>query len=228
MLISEFFYHFIARDDARIFFDVSSIPFDQPQSTWNVDDGYDESRSNLRAYPYRTIDVGLQNSLTIILKVNNNDLDYLCGGTVQGFRIGFHSPIDIPRELKKFFELSPKHATLYVIEPKLIRTSNETRKFSPHERQCFFNYEHKLRFFKQYTQMNCVSECISNYTLAQCGCVHFSMLRRLMFFSRCCLFHSHDYLILPYLILFDANKTTPRRKWYRSLWNSKNAVLHCS
>lgn len=124
------------------------------------------------------IDVGLQYSLTIILKMNNYDFDYLCGGTVQGFRVGFHSPIEIPRDIKKFVELSPNHASLYVIEPKLIRTHNDTRKFRPHERQCFFNYEHKLRFFKQYTEANCVLECLSNYTLSQCGCVHFSMLRR--------------------------------------------------
>lgn len=162
---------------------MSNIQIDIPQSTWNVDEGYDKSHRNHHPYPYRMIDVGLQYSLTMILKVNVHDFDYLCGGTVQGFRIGFHSPIEIPRDIKKFVELSPKHATLYVIEPKLIQTDNDTRKFRPHERQCFFNYEHKLRFFKQYTEANCVLECMSNYTLAQCGCVHFSMLRTLVFGS---------------------------------------------
>lgn len=162
----------------RIFFDVSSTAFDLPQSTWNVDDGYDESHRNQRFYPHRMIDSGLQYSLTVILKMDKHDFDYLCGGTVQGFKIGFHSPIDIPRDMKKFVELSPTHSTLYVIEPKLIRTSDSARKFRPHERQCFFNYEHKLRFFNQYTESNCVSECLANYTLAQCDCVHFSMLRK--------------------------------------------------
>lgn len=161
---------------------MSSIVFDTPKSNWNVDYGYEWSHKNQQLYPHRMADVGLQYSLTIILKVNNHDIDYLCGGPVQGFKVGFHSPIDIPREMKKFVQLSPKRAALYVIEPKLIRTMNETRQFSPQDRQCFFSYEHKLRFFKHYTQLYCEAECLSNYTLAQCGCVHFSMIRMLIFF----------------------------------------------
>lgn len=124
------------------------------------------------------IDVGLQYSLTIILKVDKRDFDYSCGAEMQGFRIGFHSPSDTPREIKKFFALSPNQASLYVIEPKMMLTHNDARKFRPHERQCFLNNEHKLRFFKHYTEANCALECLSNYTLAQCGCVHFSMLRK--------------------------------------------------
>lgn len=44
-------------------------------------------------------------------------------------------------------------------------------------RQCFFNDERYLRYFKVYTQQNCELECLANFTLATCGCVKFSMPR---------------------------------------------------
>lgn len=44
-------------------------------------------------------------------------------------------------------------------------------------RQCFFNEERYLQFFKVYTQQNCELECLTNFTLSQCGCVKFSMPR---------------------------------------------------
>lgn len=160
------------------------------------------------------LDVGLQYSLTIIMKVNNNDIDYLCGGTVQGFKIGFHSPMDIPRELKKFVQLSPRQAALYVIEPKLTVATNETRDYEAHERRCFFSHEHKLRFFQQYTQSNCEMECLSNYSLAQCDCVHFSMLRMWIFFV----------LFSKSVNFYNIFKKF-RCKRHKSMWNSKVVVL---
>lgn len=36
-----------------------------------------------------------------------------------------------------------------------------------------------MRFFKVYTQTNCELECLTNYTLAKCNCVAFSMPRNI-------------------------------------------------
>lgn len=49
--------------------------------------------------------------------------------------------------------------------------------FEPLSRQCYFNYERRLKYFKVYTQQNCELECITNFTLQTCGCVKFSMPR---------------------------------------------------
>lgn len=137
----------------------------------------------MQSYPYRMVDVGLRYSLTVILKVDARDIDRLCGGPVQGFKIGFNSPNVLLRNMKKFVQLSPRKASLYVIEPKLIETSDEAKNYGPLARRCFFSNERKLRFFQQYTQSNCELECLSNYTMAQCGCVHFSMIR-MCFYSK--------------------------------------------
>jgi amiloride-sensitive sodium channel len=51
------------------------------------------------------------------------------------------------------------------------------RKFSPQIRECYFESERKLKFFKSYTKAHCDYECMTNYTLKVCGCVKFSMPR---------------------------------------------------
>lgn len=159
-------------------FNVSHVPTQRRVSTWNIDDGYKAGIKRRDSYPFRVSDAGLQFSLMVVLKSNNYDIDYVCGGYTQGFKIGFHSPVDIPSGTKSFFKLSPNRAGMYSIEPRYTKTEDKVRKFSPHERQCYFNSERKLHFYRQYSRSNCMIECLSNYTLAQCGCVHFSMLRR--------------------------------------------------
>uniref|UniRef100_A0A182SYF3 Pickpocket n=1 Tax=Anopheles maculatus TaxID=74869 RepID=A0A182SYF3_9DIPT len=59
----------------------------------------------------------------------------------------------------------------------MITTSDGLRYYTPERRQCFFNHERHLKYFKVYTQQNCELECTTNYTLHRCGCVKFSMPR---------------------------------------------------
>lgn len=47
--------------------------------------------------------------------------------------------------------------------------------FLTFRRQCFFDTERQLRFFKIYTQRNCELECLANFTVKTCGCAKFSM-----------------------------------------------------
>ncbi|XP_055840557.1 pickpocket protein 28-like [Episyrphus balteatus] len=56
-------------------------------------------------------------------------------------------------------------------------TSERLRHYTPERRQCYYQYERNLRYFTKYTQANCELECLANQTLAECGCVHFSMPR---------------------------------------------------
>lgn len=156
---------------------MSHVRTQKRAATWNIDEGYDKNVKHRDSYPFRAIDAGVQYSLIVILKIDNNDIDYLCGGTKQGFQVGFHSPSDIPRSRRDFFNLSPNRAAYYSIEPRYTKTDSKLRQFDPHQRQCYFTNERKLRFYKQYTRIHCVGECLSNYTLAQCGCVHLAMLR---------------------------------------------------
>lgn len=82
------------------------------------------------------------------------------------------------------------------VKPHMITTSHALKNLSPEKylikifkiiflncfisrRQCFFNKERALRFYKVYSQKNCEMECIANFTFAKCGCVKFSMPRNI-------------------------------------------------
>lgn len=64
-----------------------------------------------------------------------------------------------------------------IISPILIKTEESLRKLSPEARDCYFDGEKKLKFFKIYSLMNCEQECYSNITYEKCGCVPFTKPR---------------------------------------------------
>lgn len=163
----------------RLASDILNTTSIQPPSNWNLDSGYSNNRSE-RAYPHHVFGTGLQASLIVILQVFKGDIDHLCGGGIQGFTVMFHPPNEAPQVFKKYFHLSPGKTISLSIEPKMTTTPDNIRtSYDPSVRRCYFEYERKLRFYKQYTQQNCEWECLSNYTLKQCGCVKYSMPRKM-------------------------------------------------
>ena len=105
------------------------------------------------------------------------DTDYTCRGQLQGFKVIFHNPGDIPRFSKHYLHLSLKKDATVILKANLVTTSNELLSYTPERRQCFFNDEKFLKFFNVYTQSNCELECLANFTLNYCGCVQFLMPR---------------------------------------------------
>jgi Amiloride-sensitive sodium channel len=74
-----------------------------------------------------------------------------------------HSPDDLPISFEDDYQTSLKFgsATDILITPKLTQTDDNLRYLSPSERQCYFEGERRLKFFKIYTQSNCELECLS-------------------------------------------------------------------
>lgn len=101
----------------------------------------------------------------------------MCGGGVQGFTIVFHPPNELPQVDKQFLYVSLGKAVMFTIKPEKIVPQDKIESYSPIQRNCYYNSDRKLKFFHEYTQYNCELECLSNFTLAKCGCVHFSMPR---------------------------------------------------
>jgi amiloride-sensitive sodium channel len=64
-----------------------------------------------------------------------------------------------------------------VITPEIIRTEKSLRKLKPDERECYFEGEKLLRFFKTYSIEHCEEECFTNITLVQCKCINFNSIR---------------------------------------------------
>jgi acid-sensing ion channel, other len=64
-----------------------------------------------------------------------------------------------------------------VITSEIIRTEKSLKKLQPDERECYFEGEKSLRFFKIYSIENCEEECYTNITFADCKCINFNSIR---------------------------------------------------
>lgn len=88
--------------------------------------------------------------------------------------VSVHSPNEFPQNL---MELSFKSDFLVKITPEISQTDGNLRSIPPEERNCYFDGERKLKFFKIYTEENCKAECISFVGYNITGCVPFSLVR---------------------------------------------------
>ncbi|KAF2887052.1 hypothetical protein ILUMI_19121, partial [Ignelater luminosus] len=87
-----------------------------------------------------------------------------------------HQPGDLPRFHERYFWVSLDQVVSASVIPSMMTTSTELKHYDPQDRKCYFNHERRLRFFKIYTQRNCLFECLTNFTYQKCGCVGFYML----------------------------------------------------
>lgn len=144
-------------------------------SSWSLDDGYETD--DLNAYPFPVVSQGYD-ALRIILKTTDIDLDYVCHGSNQGFKVYFHLPGDIPTSQEKNLFLPIKQDATISMTAKTTKISDSLKGYKPHERKCYLTDERPLQFFKLYSKTACNLECFANYTLKTCGCVKFSMPRK--------------------------------------------------
>jgi amiloride-sensitive sodium channel len=88
-------------------------------------------------------------------------------------------PNEVPTTFHELTFLEISFQKVLFLHPKSFRTNENMKKFQPKIRGCYFENERKLKFFKIYTKAHCDLECMTNFTLKFCGCVHFSMPRTL-------------------------------------------------
>ncbi|XP_055305956.1 pickpocket protein 28-like, partial [Sitodiplosis mosellana] len=145
-------------------------------SHWSLENGYPPG-CNQRGYPIRVFNVKHSVSLTIFLQLFGQDIEYRCRGLIPGFKLFLHVPGEVQPASRHSFRVPLSEAVQISIIPKFIVTSDKLLSYKPQERQCFYNFERQLLFFKMYTQNNCELECLANFTRIECGCVKFSMPR---------------------------------------------------
>uniref|UniRef100_A0A0K8VEQ2 Sodium channel protein Nach n=1 Tax=Bactrocera latifrons TaxID=174628 RepID=A0A0K8VEQ2_BACLA len=145
---------------------------------WSLQNGYAVD-SGIKTYPARVLGAGARAGFFIALQSFRQEVDYTCRGPIQGFKVSLHSPDDIPQVSNQFVRIPMGKEVVIAVKPNMITTSAGIAEYPPQRRQCFLEHERTLRFFKVYTQNNCVLECLTNLTLANCGCVKFSMPRTL-------------------------------------------------
>nr|CAH7742091.1 unnamed protein product [Callosobruchus chinensis] len=175
-------YTFNMLDKHHIFHDdvIHYKDFHHPKTHWNVSWNIDEGYTNrtIFTYPFRAYLPGYDNGLHIEFQQAVSELDYLCLDHIQGFAILLHAPHVVPQVRKYHIKVAFGDSVIAQVQPYLIKTPPEVRKYHPDIRDCYFTDEKFLTYFKQYTPENCRLECITNFTLEKCGCVSFFMPRK--------------------------------------------------
>lgn len=70
-----------------------SITDSKNATYWNLQNGYNDNHENLNeAYPQRVFGAGARVGLFALLRLFEQDLEYICRGPVQGFKILLHIP----------------------------------------------------------------------------------------------------------------------------------------
>ncbi|XP_063703632.1 pickpocket protein 28-like [Culicoides brevitarsis] len=101
------------------------------------------------------------------------------GQCLSNIRVFVHHPYDFPWDDGNVLSYSdPFSSPSIVIMPEMIKTPLELRlSIPPDERNCYFDGERNLKFFKIYSKSNCELECLTNITLGECKCVKYWMPR---------------------------------------------------
>lgn len=133
-------------------------------------------------------------------------------------QILIHSPADWPDETHQTLLVSTNTLETISVRPIVLTTSDDLIPWSPDVRRCYFQNEKKLKFFKVYTQKNCIFECRSINILAQCGCVPFNYISMDMVFFKN-LFYDNVIIGFFLLLLFmPIHVYVYRIKKHSSLW----------
>jgi acid-sensing ion channel, other len=151
----------------RVYRKQDGIPFNDTKQ-WSLDTGYRIGSENSKIPR-----PGSRTGLYVNLQVKKDLNDGLCKGPIQGFKVYVHLPNESPQTTKHYHLVPYRQFVQFFVDPKVITAAPEIRDFSVSKRQCFFENERYLRFFKFYTQNNCEAECLANLTLSQCNCLRF-------------------------------------------------------
>ncbi|KAK5641662.1 hypothetical protein RI129_010209 [Pyrocoelia pectoralis] len=148
----------------------------QTRSQWNPEDGYDGGE-NVQIYPRRTSATGTYGGMEVVLQSIVRDANYNCGDSKKGHKIIIHHPGEMPRFHQHYYWLPMDRLISVSIKPNMITTHNDLKGYKPEDRQCYFQGEKYLKYFRIYNQQNCLLECLTNMTFKMCGCVDFYMPR---------------------------------------------------
>jgi acid-sensing ion channel, other len=146
----------------------------RPKSSWTLKNGY--KSNDLTAYPWPVISQQYD-ALRVLLMTTDTDTDYVCQGSLQGFKIYFHQPNEFPKTFSQHVFVPIEQEA--VITVKAVKTTSALNllDYEPHLRGCYQTDEKKLKFYQDYTKNNCEVECLTEFVLRTCGCVKFSMPR---------------------------------------------------
>ncbi|XP_061397734.1 pickpocket protein 28-like [Musca vetustissima] len=155
------------------YFDAHLPKLKDVTGNWSLDDGYVDQGFN--AYPQRSVLSSARNGLFVFMMGFEHNFDYTCRTFKQGYKVFLNSPESVPLTTGNYILVSHDEEVWLSVLPQYVTSTEDTHQFGPDKRQCYFNDERYLRYFKFYSQSNCQTECLANYTISKCGCAKFWM-----------------------------------------------------
>ena len=146
--------------------------------TFNMLEGnvHSSIKSELKSNkPERILGAGVKAGLQLVLNGTNAGAKMVCSKSSAGFMMDMHSSIDIPKVSQRVLKIPLNQELTVAVRPILMSTSHLLVDYPSDVRQCYFDWEKNLQFFKNYTQINCEMESLTNFTREMCGCVRIGM-----------------------------------------------------
>ncbi|KAJ9596122.1 hypothetical protein L9F63_012706 [Diploptera punctata] len=146
-----------------------NVTFPMPVVDWTPESGYPVNTPP-GTLPWRPRGAGSRLGLTLLLNAETEE--YYCSTSAsKGFKLLLHNPVETPKIADYGSLIAPSREYRIKIRPTITNSSRSLNYVKEAERQCVFSSQKYLKFYKTYTQKNCVLECEANYTLKVCNCV---------------------------------------------------------
>lgn len=145
---------------------------------WHVATGYPSRIGNLwkTILPLWSEHMGEQYGLTVTLNVNLDEYQEKCSGGESVSTVHVYSPLEIG-DSASVVKLRNGYTTRISLYPSLIISRDDLRSVPLEQRGCLFQDEGQLKYFKGWSQSNCLSECLITNILNRCNCVPFDFRR---------------------------------------------------
>lgn len=141
------------------------------KSMWTLENKY-KTRDTVK--PLRPTDVA---SLYVKMRHNKSETLNLCPERNCGYSVAFHLPNEYPSFMHTFTNFEAKKQKFLSITAAASKYDEFLKAFPLNQRGCYNEDERYLRFFRQYTMINCLQECIANFSMKKCGCVAYHLPR---------------------------------------------------
>ncbi|XP_030554452.1 pickpocket protein 28 [Drosophila novamexicana] len=159
--------------DFQNYFDQDLPRLNEIKGNWSLDTGFVNQGQN--SYPQRTVASSVRNGFFAFLQGLEHNYDYDCRSFKQGYKVFLNSPESVPLTSGNYILVPHGHEVMVSVLPNYVVSTDNLHEISPEKRQCYFDDERALRFFRSYSQSNCQTECLANFTMSKCGCVKFWM-----------------------------------------------------
>lgn len=112
-------------------------------------------------------------NLNIFIHSYPGYIDEFCSSFHEGFKLMIHNSDEYPSSKLHSFIIPYNKLSDIVIKPSLFKIHDNAEKLPYQTRRCYKNDEKKLKYFKNYNQINCELECSINKSIEifNCSCM---------------------------------------------------------